>query len=95
MRERPIGDLVDGLKQLGADADCILGTNCPPVVINANGGLPGGKVSFCLNPLCFPRVRVMRDELLIIPSVIPIPGSSNPRFPSSEKEKLFSDCRST
>ena len=44
MRERPIGDLVDGLKQLGADVDCILGTNCPPVLINANGGLPGGKV---------------------------------------------------
>ncbi|KAK4797479.1 hypothetical protein SAY86_029805 [Trapa natans] len=44
MRERPIGDLVDGLKQLGADADCFLGTNCPPVRINAKGGLPGGKV---------------------------------------------------
>ncbi|KAF9616707.1 hypothetical protein IFM89_031724 [Coptis chinensis] len=31
MRERPIGDLVVGLKQLGADVDCFLGTNCPPV----------------------------------------------------------------
>ncbi|KAI5434045.1 3-phosphoshikimate 1-carboxyvinyltransferase [Lathyrus oleraceus] len=31
MRERPIGDLVSGLKQLGADVDCFLGTNCPPV----------------------------------------------------------------
>nr|CAD1820562.1 unnamed protein product [Ananas comosus var. bracteatus] len=29
MRERPIGDLVAGLKQLGADVDCFLGTNCP------------------------------------------------------------------
>ncbi|RXI06872.1 hypothetical protein DVH24_026008 [Malus domestica] len=28
MRERPIGDMVAGLKQLGADADCFLGTNC-------------------------------------------------------------------
>ncbi|XP_030535398.1 3-phosphoshikimate 1-carboxyvinyltransferase 2 [Rhodamnia argentea] len=44
MRERPIGDLVTGLKQLGADVDCFLGTNCPPVRINAKGGLPGGKV---------------------------------------------------
>ncbi|KAH7668322.1 3-phosphoshikimate 1-carboxyvinyltransferase protein [Dioscorea alata] len=44
MRERPIGDLVDGLKQLGADADCFLGTNCPPVRIIGKGGLPGGKV---------------------------------------------------
>lgn len=44
MRERPIGDLVAGLKQLGADVDCFLGTNCPPVRVNAKGGLPGGKV---------------------------------------------------
>lgn len=44
MRERPIGDLVDGLKQLGADVGCVLNTNCPPVQINAAGGLPGGKV---------------------------------------------------
>lgn len=44
MRERPIGDLVDGLKQLGAEVDCFLGTNCPPVRIVSKGGLPGGKV---------------------------------------------------
>lgn len=44
MRERPIGDLVAGLKQLGADIDCILGTNCPPVRVLGKGGLPGGKV---------------------------------------------------
>ncbi|ESQ39161.1 hypothetical protein EUTSA_v10001404mg [Eutrema salsugineum] len=44
MRERPIGDLVVGLKQLGADVECTLGTNCPPVRVNASGGLPGGKV---------------------------------------------------
>lgn len=45
MRERPIGDLVSGLKQLGAEVDCFLGTNCPPVRIVGKGGLPGGKVS--------------------------------------------------
>lgn len=45
MRERPIGDLVSGLKQLGADADCFLGTDCPPVRVRGIGGLPGGKVS--------------------------------------------------
>ncbi|KAJ7950970.1 3-phosphoshikimate 1-carboxyvinyltransferase [Quillaja saponaria] len=44
MRERPIGDLVAGLRQLGADADCFLGTNCPPVRVIGKGGLPGGKV---------------------------------------------------
>ncbi|KAH8488458.1 hypothetical protein H0E87_024214 [Populus deltoides] len=43
MRERPIGDLVIGLQQLGADVSCSP-TNCPPVRVNANGGLPGGKV---------------------------------------------------
>jgi 3-phosphoshikimate 1-carboxyvinyltransferase len=48
MRERPIGDLVSGLKQLGADVDCFLGTNCPPVRIIGKGGLPGGKVSLTL-----------------------------------------------
>lgn len=44
MRERPIGDLVEGLRQLGAEVSCLLGTNCPPVSVDANGGLPGGKV---------------------------------------------------
>eukprot|EP00246_Nothoceros_aenigmaticus_P017576 TRINITY_DN870_c0_g1_i1.p1 TRINITY_DN870_c0_g1~~TRINITY_DN870_c0_g1_i1.p1 ORF type:complete len:430 (-),score=84.75 TRINITY_DN870_c0_g1_i1:328-1437(-) len=44
MRERPIGDLVAGLKQLGANVQCTLGTNCPPVLVNAKGGLPGGTV---------------------------------------------------
>jgi 5-enolpyruvylshikimate-3-phosphate synthase len=46
MRERPIGDLVVGLKQLGADVDCFLGTDCPPVRVKGIGGLPGGKVSY-------------------------------------------------
>jgi len=44
MRERPIADLVDGLKQLGADVQCVEETGCPPVTINADG-LDGGKAS--------------------------------------------------
>jgi len=44
MRERPIADLIDGLKQLGADVTCVEETGCPPVTINANG-LSGGNVS--------------------------------------------------
>ena len=48
MRERPIGDLVDGLQQLGANVDCFLGTKCPPVRVFGKGGLPGGKVRFCI-----------------------------------------------
>lgn len=47
MRERPIADLVDGLKQLGADVSCVEETGCPPVTINANG-LKGGQVSHLL-----------------------------------------------
>lgn len=39
MRQRPIGDLVDALRQLGAQLDCPSG--CPPVTVEAHG-LPGG-----------------------------------------------------
>eukprot|EP01026_Neomeris_dumetosa_P050997 TRINITY_DN4482_c0_g1_i12.p1 TRINITY_DN4482_c0_g1~~TRINITY_DN4482_c0_g1_i12.p1 ORF type:complete len:423 (-),score=87.91 TRINITY_DN4482_c0_g1_i12:141-1295(-) len=41
MRERPIQDLVDGLTQLGVDAQCTLGTGCPPVRVVAKGLNPG------------------------------------------------------
>ena len=44
MRERPIIDLVKGLKQLGAEVNCINGTDSPPVEVIANG-LPGGTTS--------------------------------------------------
>eukprot|EP00903_Cladosiphon_okamuranus_P010798 g10201.t1 len=40
MRERPIVDLVDGLKQLGVEISCS-DTGCPPVTIKA-AGLKGG-----------------------------------------------------
>eukprot|EP00178_Gracilaria_changii_P025233 TRINITY_DN776_c0_g1_i1.p1 TRINITY_DN776_c0_g1~~TRINITY_DN776_c0_g1_i1.p1 ORF type:complete len:487 (+),score=87.05 TRINITY_DN776_c0_g1_i1:272-1732(+) len=42
MRERPIADLIDALKQLGADVQCS-GTGCPPVTIRNKRGLPGGE----------------------------------------------------
>jgi len=42
MRERPIGDLVSSLTQLGAKLETI--NNCPPVKITA-AGLPGGKTT--------------------------------------------------
>ncbi len=41
MRERPIIDLVEGLRQLGVRICCLEGTDCPPVEINASG-MPGG-----------------------------------------------------
>ncbi|HEY3473644.1 MAG TPA: 3-phosphoshikimate 1-carboxyvinyltransferase [Anaerolineales bacterium] len=40
MRERPIGDLIDALVQLGAEIEA--SDNCPPIKISASG-LPGGK----------------------------------------------------
>ena len=42
MRQRPIQDLVDALRQLGANIVCELGTGCPPVVVEADG-LRGGE----------------------------------------------------
>ena len=48
MRERPIGDLVCALAQLGAKHRNILDHNCPPVKIRASG-LPGGKTKIAGN----------------------------------------------
>jgi 3-phosphoshikimate 1-carboxyvinyltransferase len=44
MRQRPIGDLLDALGQLGARATSEAGTDCPPVVVRA-AGLPGGRAT--------------------------------------------------
>jgi 3-phosphoshikimate 1-carboxyvinyltransferase len=44
MRQRPIGQLVKALNQLGSDAMCIEKAECPPVLIKANG-IRGGKVT--------------------------------------------------
>jgi 3-phosphoshikimate 1-carboxyvinyltransferase len=41
MRERPIEDLVDALRQLGAKLDVLGKDGCPPVRVHG-GGLPGG-----------------------------------------------------
>ncbi len=44
MRERPIGDLLDAMKGAGVKAESEKGTDCPPVMVHAQG-LPGGTVS--------------------------------------------------
>jgi 3-phosphoshikimate 1-carboxyvinyltransferase len=44
MRERPIGDLLDALSQLGVKARSESGSDCPPVVIETRG-LSGGQAS--------------------------------------------------
>ncbi|MFL5327640.1 MAG: 3-phosphoshikimate 1-carboxyvinyltransferase [Gemmataceae bacterium] len=43
MRERPIEDLLDALRQLGVDAKTDRGNGCPPVEVVSNG-LHGGRV---------------------------------------------------
>jgi 3-phosphoshikimate 1-carboxyvinyltransferase len=41
MQQRPIGDLLEALNQMGAHATSENDNSCPPVVVHANG-LPGG-----------------------------------------------------
>lgn len=42
MRERPIEDLLESLRQLGASVTSASGNGCPPVVLESSG-LPGGR----------------------------------------------------
>jgi 3-phosphoshikimate 1-carboxyvinyltransferase len=44
MRERPIGDLLDALNQLGADVRSENDNGCPPMIVHASG-LPGGTAT--------------------------------------------------
>jgi 3-phosphoshikimate 1-carboxyvinyltransferase len=44
MRERPVGDLLDGLKQLGAETKCLVKEGYPPFEIRSEG-LSGGMVA--------------------------------------------------
>ncbi|HEY4258954.1 MAG TPA: 3-phosphoshikimate 1-carboxyvinyltransferase [Schlesneria sp.] len=44
MRERPIGDLLDSLRQFGIAVESELGTECPPVIVKGHG-LPAGTTS--------------------------------------------------
>ncbi|MEW6402869.1 MAG: 3-phosphoshikimate 1-carboxyvinyltransferase [Chloroflexota bacterium] len=48
MRERPIGDLVHSLTQLGANIGSLHPSLCPPIKITASG-LPGGKTQIAGN----------------------------------------------
>ncbi len=42
MRERPIRDLLEGLVQLGVQAQSVSGSGCPPIEVCCQG-IPGGK----------------------------------------------------
>src|SRR5262249_2319259 len=44
MRQRPIGDLLDALRQAGVKAESEFGNDCPPVVIQANGWFKSADV---------------------------------------------------
>lgn len=44
MRERPIGDLLDSLRQFGIDVQSELGTDCPPVLVQGRG-IPAGTTT--------------------------------------------------
>lgn len=48
MRERPIQDLVDSLRQFAISVECQLGNDCPPVVITGQG-LAGGTTTINAN----------------------------------------------
>jgi 3-phosphoshikimate 1-carboxyvinyltransferase len=41
MRERPIEELLDGMRQLGVDVRSEFGNGCPPVLVNATGRMGG------------------------------------------------------
>ena len=41
MRERPIEELLDGMRQLGVDARSETNNECPPVIVHANGHMGG------------------------------------------------------
>lgn len=82
MRERPIADLVDGLRQLGAAVTCVEETGCPPVTIDAHGSEGGtaaisGKMSsqflsslLMAAPLAAGDVTIrIKDELISAPYV--------------------------
>ena len=42
MQQRPQQDLLDALADLGVSARSERGTGCPPLIVEAGGGLPGG-----------------------------------------------------
>lgn len=44
MKERPIQDLLDGLKSLGVKAESINQTGCPPVKVSPASDLAGGRI---------------------------------------------------
>lgn len=67
MRERPIQDLIDGLRPLGVNVRCPAGNGCPPVVVDASGlgggrtQLPGDRSSQYLSALLMVAPYAQKD----------------------------------
>ncbi|RPH52134.1 MAG: 3-phosphoshikimate 1-carboxyvinyltransferase [Desulfobacteraceae bacterium] len=62
MSERPIGDLLDGLKSLGVDARSLNNNGCPPLVIKG-GKIMGGRIGL----KCGLSSQFLSSILLIAP----------------------------
>jgi 3-phosphoshikimate 1-carboxyvinyltransferase len=67
MRARPIGDLLAALNQLGAQTRCEAPTDCPPVIIEADG-LPGGVTS----------VETQKSSQFLSALLMALPGARGP-----------------
>jgi 3-phosphoshikimate 1-carboxyvinyltransferase len=72
MRERPIADLLEALRQLGVRVESEHGNGCPPVIVGANG-LRGGRVvikgdvsSQFLSGLLMAATGAERDVTIIV-----------------------------
>lgn len=98
MRERPIADLVHGLVQLGVDAECTLGTGCPPVRVGA-AGLPSGSISISgavssqyLTALLMAAPLSTEEQVRCCLTVCPIPQI---RITCSMSPKRSASCGTT
>ena len=83
MRERPIVDLVDGLRQLGAEVSLLNGPPGPPVEIIASG-LPGGTAEI--------KGSVSSQFLSAILMAAPS-AQKEPRLPESSRHRAFGSNR--
>ena len=67
MRERPIQDLIDGLRLLGVNVRSLAGNGCPPVVVDASGleggltQMPGDRSSQYLSALLMVAPYARKD----------------------------------
>lgn len=80
MRERPIGDLIAALNQLGADVTSAAKTDCPPVIVNSNGlvggvtRVPGNISSQFLSALLMAAPAAQKPvEIIVSGTLVSVP----------------------